>query len=87
MIQSTGCTSDRYTRRAHEAVLVAARADHDFGGWPAGVLASVAGDLGSSWALMAGWPGSREADLVKQLVKRTVRWDDDVLAEYKERGR
>jgi hypothetical protein len=49
-----------------------------------GELSSAAAEPGSSDALIAGRPGSWEADRVRQLVKGTVGWDDDYLAEYKE---
>jgi hypothetical protein len=74
-----------YTPAARQVVLHATRDEHDFGGWLASVLASVAAELGSSsFALTAGRPGSWEADLVQQLVKGTVGWDDDYLDTYKE---
>ena len=77
-------THGDYTRNARLAILVAVREEHDFGGWLAAVLSSVAANLGSSDALIAGRPGSWEADLVRNLVKGTVGWDDDYLAHYKE---
>jgi hypothetical protein len=79
----TGAENGDYTKDAHAAVLAAARDQHDFGGWIASVLASVASDLGSTSALTAGRPGSWEADLVQELVKGTVGWDDDYLAAYR----
>jgi hypothetical protein len=75
---------DDYTRNAHHAILQAVRDQHDFGGWLAGVLASVSADLGSTDALTAGRPGSWEAALVQQLVKGTVGYDDDCLDYYRE---
>lgn len=77
-------TNGAYTTKAHTAILAAVREQPDFGGWLAGVLASVAADLGSTSALTAGRSGSWEADLVQQLVKGTVGWDDDYLADYRE---
>ena len=71
-----------YTERAAAAMLEAVRHEHDFGGWLAHVLATAAAELGSSAALTAGRPGSWEADLVMQLVRGTVGWDDDYLADY-----
>ena len=71
------------TKAARKAVLQAVQDEHDFGGWLAGVLASVAAELGSTFVLTAGRPGSWEADLVQQLVKGTVGWDDDYLDTYK----
>ncbi|MGH2857539.1 MAG: hypothetical protein ACRDMJ_08635 [Solirubrobacteraceae bacterium] len=72
-----------YTCQARAAVQSAVHSEHDFGGWLADVLATVAAGLGSTDALTAGRPGSWEADLVRQLVKGTVGWDDDCLADYK----
>ena len=71
--------SGSYTRQAAAAITRAARAEHDFAGWLAGVLADVAGRLGSSDALTAGRPGSWEAALVDQLVKGTVGYGDEYL--------
>ena len=81
-IADTG--SSDYATNACRAILQAARAEHDFGGWLVGVLASVSAQLGSTDALTAGRPGSWEADLVQQLVKGTVGYDDDYLADYRE---
>lgn len=72
-----------YTTAAHRAILQAVHDEHDFGGWLAGVLASASADLGSTFALTAGRPGSWEADLVQQLVKGTVGYDDDYLDDYR----
>jgi fructose-1-phosphate kinase PfkB-like protein len=73
-----------YDDQARAAILAAANTEHDFGGWLAGTLASVAADLGSSDALTAGRPGSWEADLVQQLVKGTVGWGDEYLADHQQ---
>jgi Helix-turn-helix len=67
------------TDRAVEALLRGARTEHDFAGWLASVLARVAGQLGSSGALIEGRSGSWEASLVDQLVKGTVGYDDEYL--------
>jgi hypothetical protein len=67
------------TARSVEALLRAARTEHDFAGWLAQVLAQVAGQLGSSDALTEGRPGSWEASFVDQLVKGTVGYDDKYL--------
>jgi hypothetical protein len=67
------------TDRSFEALLCAARTEHDFAGWLAQVLARVAGQLGSSDAPVEGRPGSWEADLVDRLVKGTVGYDDKYL--------
>ena len=75
--------ADNYTVGAAQAVLEAARSEHDFGGWLAHVLAAAAAELGSTDALTAGRPGSWEADLVQRLVKGTVGWDDEYLADHK----
>jgi hypothetical protein len=84
MTKIPDATGADYTKDARQAVLRAVRDEHDFGGWLASVLASVAAELGSTFALTAGRPGSWEADLVQQLVKGTVGWDDDYLDTYKE---
>ena len=76
-----------YTDRAATAILEAVREEHDFGGWLAQVLATAAAELGSTAALTAGRPGSWEADLVMQLVRGTLGWDDDYLADYANDGR
>ena len=68
-----------YTGPAVHAITQAARAEHDFAGWLAQVLAAAAGRLGSSDALTEGRPGSWEASLVDQLVKGTVGYDDQYL--------
>lgn len=75
-------TAPAYTRTAATAVEQAARAEHDFGGWLAAVLATAAARLGSTHALIAGRPGSWEASLVEQLVSGTVGWADDYLSDY-----
>jgi hypothetical protein len=75
-------SEQNYTNRAATAVVDAVRDEHDFGGWLAGVLATAAAELGSTAALTAGRPGSWEADLIQQLVRGTVGWDDDYLANY-----
>jgi hypothetical protein len=71
--------SETYTGRAADAITQAARAEHDFAGWLAAVLATAAARLSSSDALIAGRPGSWEASLVDQLVKGTVGHDDEYL--------
>jgi hypothetical protein len=72
---------DDYTPKASTAVLAAARAELDFAGWLAAVLAQVASELGSSDAITAERPGSWEADL-QQLIKGTVGYDDEFLSDY-----
>ena len=74
---------DSYTDRAAQAVIQAVHEEHDFGGWLAGVLATAAAELGSTAALVAGRPGSWEADLVQQLVRGTVGWQDEYLSDYR----
>jgi Helix-turn-helix len=68
-----------HTARAVAAITQAARAEHDFAGWLAQVLAAAAGQLGSADELTIGRPGSWEASLVDQLVKGTVGHDDEYL--------
>jgi hypothetical protein len=76
--------NESYNDHARAAILAAVNAEHDFGGWLAGVLASVAAELGSSDALTAGRPGSLEADLVQRLVKGTVGWADEYLTNHRQ---
>ena len=68
-----------YTQQATAAILQAARTEHDFAGWLGHVLATAAGQLGSSDALVEGRPGSWEASHVDGLVKGTVGHDDSYL--------
>jgi hypothetical protein len=72
-----------YTDRAATAVIEAVREEQDFGGWLAGVLATAAAELGSTAALIAGRPGSWEADLVRQLVGGTAGWEDEYLSDHR----
>jgi hypothetical protein len=73
---------ESYTDQALKALTEAARTEHDFAGWLAGVLARAAAALGSSGALVAGRPGSWEADLLIRLVRGTAGWDDEYLQIY-----
>lgn len=57
--------------------------EYDFPGRLAGVLASVAAELGSVDALVASRPGSWEAASLLQLAHGTVGWDDEQLSAYK----
>ena len=68
-----------HTARAIAAITQAARAEHDFAGWLAQVLAAAAGQLGGSDELIIGRPGSWEASFVDQLVKGTVGGSDEYL--------
>jgi hypothetical protein len=58
--------AESYTARAGQAVLEAARSEHDFGGWLAHVLAAVAAELGSTDALTAGLLGGRARAAARQ---------------------
>jgi hypothetical protein len=75
---------DRTANRsaAIAALTTAIQHEHDFPGWLADVLAAVAARHGSSYALVAGRPGSWEANLVTHLVRGTVGWDDEHLDSY-----
>lgn len=73
---------ENYTGRALTALHEAVRAEHDFPGWLAGVLARVAAAEGSSYALIKGRPGSWEASLLTQLVCGLTGWDDADLGLY-----
>ena len=55
----------------------------DFAGFLAEVLASVAANVGSTWLVTAGRPGSWEAALVDQLLHGTVGDDPADLIRYR----
>ena len=59
--------SAAYTAAATAAVREAAANEHDFGGWLSHVLEDVARERGGSEALVAGRPGSWEAEHVRRL--------------------
>ena len=71
-----------YTDRGRQTIVGAVRAERDFGGWVAGVLAAAAAELGSPYSLTAGRPGSWEADLIQHLVKGRVGWGDQSLHDH-----
>ncbi|MGH3489589.1 MAG: hypothetical protein ACRDP8_17005 [Actinopolymorphaceae bacterium] len=68
--------SNVYTADAVRALEEAVECEHDFAGWLASVLATVAAGKGSTYAVVAGRPGSWEADLVLRLVQGTVGLDE-----------
>jgi hypothetical protein len=72
-----------YTTAAIMAIAQAAAAEHDFAGWLASVLATVAAGVGGSDALLAGRPGSWEAAHVRDLLHGTVGHDDEYLQQYR----
>jgi len=73
-----------HTFAAVAALATAQSREHDFAGWLASVLCTVAARAGSSAALVTGRPGSWEAGLVLQLVQGTVGPADEDLARYAE---
>jgi len=56
-----------YTDDAKAAVRAALDSEQDFGGWLAGVLEDIARERGGSDSLVAGRPGSWEAEHVRRL--------------------
>lgn len=58
-------------------------APEDFAGFLAEVLAAVAANVGATWRVTAGRPGSWEADLVNQLIAGTVGYDDEYLLQHR----
>ena len=75
-----------YTDRAVDAVIDAIKHEHSVPEWLAQVLAAAAAEFSDgSHALIAGRPGSWEADLVDRLVKGTVGGDDEDLGDYRRR--
>jgi hypothetical protein len=73
-----------HTTAAVVAALTAAEAEHDFGGWLAGVLCQAAVRLGSSAAVVAGRDGSWEAGHVLALIRGTAGPDDEHLPAYRD---
>lgn len=69
-------------RQAVEEIIRAATCGTDFGGWLAHVLAQAAARVGSVDALMSSRPGSWEASDIEQLLRGTVGWNDEHLADY-----
>lgn len=61
----------------------AARAGVDMADFLARAAAAAAANLGGIEQLLAGRPGSWEADLVRQLVAGTVGWDSEYLWEHR----
>ncbi len=61
-----------YTFAALAAVITAAEAEHDFGGWLADLLCRAAAFLGSAEHLVMGRSGSWEAQHVTALVRQTA---------------
>jgi len=61
-----------YSFAALAAVITAAEAEHDFGGWLADVLCRVAAHYGSADHLVMGRSGSWEAEHVTALVRQTA---------------
>jgi hypothetical protein len=68
-----------YTTAAVAALAQAHRAEPDFAGFLARVLAALARRLGSSGAVLAGRPGSWEAADVRHLLAGTVGASDEYL--------
>jgi hypothetical protein len=78
----------QHTSAAVDAVRHAVAEEHDFSGWLASVLATAAASLpNGSYGLIAGRPGSWEADLVHRLVAGTIGHNDEYLADYREEVR
>jgi len=73
-----------YTFAAAAAVITAAEAEHDFGGWLAVILCQAAARLGSSGHLVMGRSGSWEAEHVLALVRRTAGYRDEHLPAYRD---
>lgn len=69
-----------HRRAAIRALTALAReTEHDFPGLLAGILAQVAGNLGSSYAVIASREGSWEAADIYHLLAGTVGHDDEYL--------
>lgn len=68
-----------YTARATAAITEAARNERDFAEWLTHLLAAVAGEMGSSYALIAGRPGSWESANLAGLLASAVGGNDEYL--------
>lgn len=69
-----------HRRAAIRALTALAReTEHDFPGVIAGIFAQVAGNLGSSYAVIESRPGSWEASHIEGLLSGTVGDDDRYL--------
>ena len=80
-------SSDDYTQTAVAAIRRAIEAEHSFPEWLARTLAAAVSDHpNGSYALIAGRPGSWEADLVRKLIGGTVGYDDEHLSDYRITG-
>ncbi|MFK4298582.1 hypothetical protein ABH924_003753 [Arthrobacter sp. GAS37] len=69
--------------QAIEVMTALFRETHDYSEAVTIVLASVAANAGSSYALISGRPGSWESDVLSQLLGSTVSPDDDALMQYR----
>jgi hypothetical protein len=73
-----------YTFAALAALDAAVTGEHDFAGWLAACLATIAARRGGTAALTEGRPGSWEAALVGQLVFGTAGYGDEALDAYRD---
>ena len=69
---------------AAAAFTSAAECEHDFAGWLAGVVTRAAARAGSAGALLAGRPGSWEAEAVRHLIDGTAGPDGEYLDSFRE---
>ena len=73
-----------HTRVAVAAIREAVTREHSFPEWLAAVLATAVSDNEIGWyALIAGRPGSWEADHVRRLIVGTVGEDGAMLSHYR----
>lgn len=76
--------TDDYTRQAVAALRRAVRSEPDFPGWLARTLATTVSDHEQGgYALVAGRPGSWEAEHVHRLIVGTAGEDDEMLEMYR----
>lgn len=71
--------TDHYRAAVRALTALARQTEHDLPGVIARVLGQVAGNLGSSYAVIASRPGSWEASSIEQLLTGTVGDDDKYL--------
>jgi len=72
-------TVNHYRDAVRTLTALARETEHDFPGTIARILAQVAGNLGSSYAVIESRPGSWEASHIEGLLTGTVGHDDRYL--------
>lgn len=82
-VVATGRAADEVLRDAVSVLTEAARVSGDWAEFVTLALAGAAANIGSVERILAGRPGSWEADGVRSLLSSTVGWDGDYLLEHR----